>query len=56
MNEYDEYAVEQAVQFKEQLGNEPEITILSVGPDRVVGPLAHSDFTNQQLQIFLPEI
>jgi electron transfer flavoprotein beta subunit len=36
MNEYDEYAVEQAVQLKEQLGNEPEITILSIGPDRVV--------------------
>jgi electron transfer flavoprotein beta subunit len=36
MNEYDEYAVEQAVQLKEQLGNEPEITVLSIGPDRVV--------------------
>ena len=36
MNEYDEYAVEQAVQLKEQLGGEPEITILSIGPDRVV--------------------
>jgi electron transfer flavoprotein beta subunit len=35
MNEYDEYAVEQAVQLKEQLGNEPEVTILSIGPDRV---------------------
>ena len=36
MNEYDEYAIEQAVQLKEQLGGEPEITILSIGPDRVV--------------------
>jgi len=36
MNEYDEYAVEQAVQLKEQLGGEPEITVLSIGPDRVV--------------------
>lgn len=36
MNEYDEYAVEQAVKLKEQLGNEPEITVLSIGPDRVV--------------------
>jgi electron transfer flavoprotein beta subunit len=35
MNEYDEYAVEQAVQLKEQLANEPEITVLSIGPDRV---------------------
>lgn len=35
MNEYDEYAVEQAVQLKEQLGNEPEIVVLSIGPDRV---------------------
>jgi electron transfer flavoprotein beta subunit len=36
MNEYDEYAVEQAVQLKEQLGDDPEITVLSIGPDRVV--------------------
>jgi electron transfer flavoprotein beta subunit len=36
MNEYDEYAVEQAVRLKEQLGDEPEITVLSIGPDRVV--------------------
>ena len=36
LNEYDEYAVEQAVLLKEQLGGEPELTVLSVGPDRVV--------------------
>ncbi len=36
MNEYDEYAVEQAIQLKEQLGGEPELTVLSIGPDRVV--------------------
>jgi len=36
MNEYDEYAVEQAVRLKEQLGGEPQITILSIGPYRVV--------------------
>lgn len=35
MNEYDEYAVEQAVQLKEQLGDLPEITALSIGPGRV---------------------
>ena len=35
MNEYDEYAVEQAVLLKEQLGGEPELTVISVGPDRV---------------------
>jgi electron transfer flavoprotein beta subunit len=35
MNEYDEYAVEQAVQLKEQLSNSPDITVLSIGPDRV---------------------
>jgi electron transfer flavoprotein beta subunit len=35
MNEYDEFAVEQAVQLKEQLGGSPEITVLSIGPDRV---------------------
>ena len=35
MNEYDEYAVEQAVQLKEQLGGETELTVLSIGPDRV---------------------
>ena len=36
MNEYDEYAVEQAVRLKEQLGDSPEVTVLSIGPDRVV--------------------
>jgi len=36
VNEYDEYAIEQAVRLKEQLNNEPEITVLSIGPDRVV--------------------
>jgi electron transfer flavoprotein beta subunit len=35
MNEYDEYAVEQAVQLKEQLGGETELAVLSIGPDRV---------------------
>lgn len=34
MNEYDEYAVEQAVQLKEQVG-EADITVLSIGPGRV---------------------
>ncbi len=36
MNEYDEFAVEQAVQLKEQLGGQPDITVLSIGPGRVV--------------------
>jgi electron transfer flavoprotein beta subunit len=36
LNEYDEYAVEQAVQLKEQLGGEPDVTVVSIGPDRVV--------------------
>jgi electron transfer flavoprotein beta subunit len=35
LNEYDEYGVEQAVQLKEQLGNEPEITVLSIGSEKV---------------------
>ena len=39
MNEYDEYAVEQAVQLKEQLGDTPEVTVVSIGPDRVVEAL-----------------
>jgi electron transfer flavoprotein beta subunit len=34
MNEYDEYAVEQAVQLKTQVG-EADLTVLSIGPDRV---------------------
>ena len=34
MNEYDEYAVEQAVRLKEQLGT-GDITVLSIGPDRI---------------------
>lgn len=36
MNEYDEYAVEQAVSLKELLGDPADITVLSIGPDRVV--------------------
>ncbi len=36
MNEYDEFAVEQAVQLREQLGDAAELTVLSIGPDRVV--------------------
>jgi len=39
MNEYDEYAVEQAVQLREQLGEAAELTVLSIGPDRVVEAL-----------------
>lgn len=39
MNEYDEYAVEQAVRLKEQLGDAPEVVALSIGPDRVVEPI-----------------
>jgi electron transfer flavoprotein beta subunit len=34
MNEYDEYAVEQAVRIKEQVG-EAEVVALSIGPERV---------------------
>ena len=34
MNEYDEYAVEQAVQLKEQVGD-ADLVVLSIGPDRV---------------------
>ncbi len=34
MNEYDEYAVEQAVQVKEQLGD-ADLTVLCIGPDQV---------------------
>ncbi|BCR04928.1 electron transfer flavoprotein subunit beta [Desulfuromonas versatilis] len=38
MNEYDEYAVEQAVKLKEQVGD-AELTVLSLGPDRVREPI-----------------
>jgi len=34
MNEYDEYAVEQAVQLKEQVGD-ADLTVLSIGSDKV---------------------
>ena len=33
MNEYDEYAVEQAVQFKEQV-KDADLTVLCIGSDR----------------------
>ncbi|MEW6094141.1 MAG: electron transfer flavoprotein subunit beta/FixA family protein [Chloroflexota bacterium] len=36
LNEYDEFAVEEAVRLKEKLGGAADITILSIGPDRVV--------------------
>jgi electron transfer flavoprotein beta subunit len=36
LNEYDEFALEQAIRVKEQLGGAADITVLSVGPDRVV--------------------
>ena len=36
MNEYDEFAVEQAVQLREKLGEGSELTVLSIGSDRVV--------------------
>lgn len=39
MNEYDEFAVEQAVQLREQLGDAADVTVLSIGPDRVVEAL-----------------
>ncbi len=39
MNEYDEYAVEQSVRLREQLGEGSEVTVLSIGPDRVVEAL-----------------
>jgi electron transfer flavoprotein beta subunit len=35
INEYDEFAVEQAVQLKEQLAGAPELVVLSIGPERV---------------------
>lgn len=34
INEYDEYAVEQAVRLKEQVGN-ADLVVLSIGPERV---------------------
>jgi electron transfer flavoprotein beta subunit len=33
LSELDEYAVEQALQIKEKLGDDTEVTVLSVGPD-----------------------
>jgi electron transfer flavoprotein beta subunit len=35
MNEYDEFAVEQAVQLREQVGGDSDLTVLSIGPERV---------------------
>lgn len=34
LNEYDEFAVEQAIQLKEQVGD-ADVTVLCIGPDRV---------------------
>lgn len=38
MNEYDEYAIEQAVQLKEQVG-EADVTVLCIGSERVKEPM-----------------
>ena len=35
MNEYDEYAVEEGVRLKEKLGGDTDVTVLSIGPERV---------------------
>lgn len=35
INEYDEYAIEQAVQLREQVGDGAELVVLSLGPERV---------------------
>ena len=35
MNEYDEYALEEAVRLREKRGEECTLTVLSVGPHRV---------------------
>ena len=34
LSELDEYAVEQALQIKEKLGDDSEVTVLSVGPEQ----------------------
>jgi electron transfer flavoprotein beta subunit len=36
VNEYDEYALEQAIRVKEQLNGAADVTVISIGPDRVV--------------------
>ncbi len=36
VNEYDEYALEQAIRVKESQGGTPDVTVLSIGPARVV--------------------
>ncbi len=36
LNEYDEFALEQAVRLKEQLGSVVDVTVLSLGPARVI--------------------
>jgi electron transfer flavoprotein beta subunit len=38
INEYDEFAVEQAVQLKEQVGDS-DVTVLCIGPDQVKEPM-----------------
>jgi electron transfer flavoprotein beta subunit len=40
INPYDEYAVEEAVRLREQLGG--EVTVVTIGPDRVESALRHA--------------
>jgi electron transfer flavoprotein beta subunit len=39
MNPYDEYAVEQGLQIKEKVGGDTTVTVVALGPDRVVEAL-----------------
>ena len=39
MNTFDEFAVEQALQYKEKVGGDSTVTIVSLGPDRVIETL-----------------
>ena len=39
MNPYDEYAVEQALRVKEKVGGDSAVTVIAMGPDRVVETL-----------------
>jgi len=42
INPWDEYAVEEALLLKEQFGEEPKVTVISVGPEEALEALKHA--------------
>ena len=56
MNESDNYALEEALQIKEALGNDPEVVVVSMGPERVQKVIREALAKGADLGIHINEI